>query len=185
MKKKRRQRVLALVMATLMIVGLIPTDFGVTSAKAAATTHTFDATTISASGLADKAVIAENTTFDSGYFKAVGVITQRISTTTSLTTSIEVAKAGIPPATVGGSIQFTVTGTANATIIMSSTGGTNTSQVALINGDGNIIANAEKLSTVYGTASTTLTYSNLPVGVYNITSPYDAANPRGARFLAV
>jgi len=183
MKKKRRQRVLAVIMATLMIVGLIPTDFGVTVAKAASSTHIFDATTISSSGVADKAVIAENTTFDSGYFKAVGVITQRVSTTTSLTTSIEVAKAGAPPATVGGSIQFTVTGTANVSINMSSTGTTNTSQVALINGAGNVIANGEGLSTVYGTSATTLTYNNLPAGTYNITSPYDAANLRGARIL--
>ena len=75
MKTKKSKRVMAVVMAVLLTVGIMPMDWAVTKA-AASTVHSFDATAQASVG-DDKAVIAEGTTFNDGYFKIVGKVTQR------------------------------------------------------------------------------------------------------------
>ena len=55
-------------MAVLLTVGIMPMDWAVTKA-AASTVHSFDATAQASVG-DDKAVIAEGTTFNDGYFKS-------------------------------------------------------------------------------------------------------------------
>jgi pectin methylesterase-like acyl-CoA thioesterase len=140
-------------------------------------THIFDPTTIDATGIADKTVIAEGTTYDSGYFKVVGKITQRVPS--GQTTSVELDKAE------NGKLQFTITGTADVELQMASTGSSNTSPAALKDAEGNVISNAEGLTTVTTTSPTTLTYKGLAAGTYSIVSPLDASYNRGARILYV
>ena len=69
MKTKKSKRVMAVVMAVLLTVGIMPMDWAVTKA-AASTVHSFDATAQASVG-DDKAVIAEGTTFNDGYCRAV------------------------------------------------------------------------------------------------------------------
>lgn len=147
-------------------------------------THTFNATAIDATGLADKNPIANGTSYDNGYFITFGTeatppdlpitIVQRINSDQK-TTSVEVGKAE------SSGLKFTVTGTASATIKMSSNSGSNTSAVGLLNGEGAMIPNKENITTIKGTAEVTLTYENLAAGTYYIVSPEDNNNKRGAR----
>ena len=61
-----------------------------------------------------------------------------------------------------GAIEFTVTGTATVVLKMSSTGGSNSSMVGLINAaDNSVIANKEDISSVTGTSAIALTYEGL------------------------
>ena len=82
MKTKKSKRVMAVVMAVLLTVGIMPMDWAVTKA-AASTVHSFDATAQASVG-DDKAVIAEGTTFNDGYFKIVGKVTQRTNSDGSI-----------------------------------------------------------------------------------------------------
>ena len=140
--------------------------------------HTFDAAGLTAAE--DKEAIPDGTAVDAegtGYFTAAGSVTKRWKEEKGVT-SVEVGKA------LSGSIGFTVTGTAEAAVIVSSTGGSNDSAVALIDGGGQPVANAEGVTVVHGTDRQTLTYA-LAAGQYRIMSPYDEANQRGARVYAV
>ena len=139
-------------------------------------THSFSVASLTAAE--DKEPIQPGTALDSeGYFTAAGTVTKRWKEEKGVT-SVEVGKA------LSGSIDFTVTGTAEAEIVVSSNGGDNDSAVALLDGNGNPVANAEGISVVHGTGKQTLTYS-LPAGAYRIASPYDEANQRGARVYTV
>ena len=138
--------------------------------------YMYDATTFTAA--ADKEAVAEGTIVDE-YFKVMGTVTKRISSSTGAVTSTELGKAG------SGSVQFTVGGTADVVITMSSTGGSNTSPVALLDADGNVVANKEGLTTVSATSPTTLTYEGLAAGTYKVVSPEDAAYNRGARLYTI
>ena len=127
----------------------------------------------------DKAEIPEGTTFANGYFTVVGKLTQRYQDSKGGVYAVEIAKNGT------GAMQFTVKGTANVTFVVSSTGGSNTSAVALINvATGEIITNVEGLTEVSTTASTTLTYKDLPAGTYQLISPQSDYN-RGFRLMSV
>ena len=138
--------------------------------------HSFSAASLTASE--DKELIPPGTFLDSaGYFSAAGTVTKRWKEDKGVT-SVEVGKA------LSGSIDFSVSGTAEAVIVVSSNGGDNDSAVALLDGSGNPVPNAEGVSVVHGTGKQTLTYS-LPAGGYRIVSPYDEANKRGARVYTV
>ena len=144
------------------------------------TTYLFDATTLSAS--TDKEAITAGTTFANGYYTANGTITKRISSSTGAVTSTELAKAE------GGYYEFTVSGSANVTLEVSSTGGSNESPIALImvTDDGNeTITNTEGISTVSGTSRTTLTYYALTEGTYRVVSPTNSSLNRGARVYTI
>ncbi len=127
----------------------------------------------------DKAVIPEGTTFAKGFFTVIGKLTQRYQESKGGVYAVEIAKNG------QGAMQFTVKGTAQVTFVVSSTGGSNTSAVALINvATGEIIANVEGLSEVSTTAATTLTYKDLPAGTYQLISPQSDYN-RGFRLMTI
>ena len=126
---------------------------------------------------ADQEVIVEGTVL-ANYFKSIGTVKKRINTSTGAVTSIEVGSKG------SGALQFTVAGTADVVIGMSSTGSSNTSAVSLVDASGNAVANKEGITTVTGTSATTMTYS-LSAGTYRILSPANDAYNRGARILSV
>ena len=127
----------------------------------------------------DKAEIPEGTTFADGFFVTVGKLTQRYQESKGGVYAVEIAKNG------QGAMEFTVKGTAQVTIVVSSTGGSNTSAVALINvATGEIMTNVEGLTEVSTTAATTLTYKDLPAGTYQLISPESDYN-RGFRLMTI
>ncbi len=140
--------------------------------------HTFEAASLSASE--DKEPIEEGTTVDhegTGYFAVSGKVTKRWKEEKGVT-SAEVGKA------LSGSIDFTVTGTAEASIVVSSNGGDNDSPVGIIDENGNALPNAEGIDVVHGTGKQTLTYT-LGAGSYRIASPAHEEYQRGARIYSV
>ncbi len=175
--KKFNKRLTGIMLALLMLVGMLPMG-PVFEAKADTTTYVFDATTIDATGVEDKAEIAEGTMYADGYFKTIGKVTQRL-TGEGTTRALEIAK------NLTGAMQFTTNGTANVTLVTSSTGGSNTSEVALIDANGAVVANNEGLTQVSTTDATTFTYTGLPAGTYQIVSPENAELNRGFRLIGV
>ena len=174
--KQKKRRIISGVLAILMIICLIPMPvYGEESVGAENNTvYQFDASTLTSIG-EDKAVIPEGTSYTDGYFKTVGTVTQRTDSKTGNVKSLEIGKA------LSGGIEFTVIGTATVTVEVSSTGGNNTSAVGLLNTvDKSIIENKEKIATVVGTGKTSMTYENLTAGTYQVVSPEDANNARGA-----
>ncbi|WP_024867438.1 hypothetical protein [Butyrivibrio sp. FCS014] len=84
----------------------------------------------------------------------------------------------------GSYFEFIVTGNANVTIETSSTGGSNTSKVALVRVSGDAkttVSNNENIEFVTGTSKATLTYYGLGEGTYRFVSPEDTTLNRGAR----
>ena len=177
MKTKKSKRVMAVVMAVLLTVGIMPMDWAVTKA-AASTVHSFDATAQASVG-DDKAVIAEGTTFNDGYFKIVGKVTQRTNSDGSIKAYELASKAA-------GAVQFTTESASSVVVGLSSTGGSNESAVALINtADNSVVAEDAGTAVVAGTKKTELKYTALPAGTYQVVSPEDAERNRGARFLDI
>ena len=140
--------------------------------------YALDATALTASG--DKAKVEDGTLLGSNnYFKSVGKVTLRTNKDGSVK-AIELDKA------LTGAIEFTVTGTATVVVKMSSTGGSNSSMVGLINAaDNSVIANKEDISSVTGTSATALTYEGLTAGTYRVVSPENADMNRGARVFSI
>ncbi len=135
--------------------------------------HTFDATLLTMA--ADKEAMT-NDQFTDDYFSVTGNVVKR--GTAPAVKAVEIAKNS------GGAIVFTVTGTAEVKVGAMSTGGSNTSPIAIVDANGNVVANNEGLSTVTGRTITELTYT-LPAGTYSIVSPTDAANKRGVQVVYV
>ena len=171
MKTKKSKRVMAVVMAVLLTVGIMPMDWAVTKA-AASTVHSFDATAQASVG-DDKAVIAEGTTFNDGYFKIVGKVTQRPNSDGTIKAYELASKAA-------GDVQFTTESTSSVVVGLSSTGGSNESAVALINtADNSVVAEDAGTAVVAGTKKTELKYTALPAGTYllkmqNVTVAQDS-----------
>ena len=184
MKHKLVRRVIASVMTALLVVGLIPMTFtgGGVKVSAADGKYVFDATTLTAS--ADKEEIGDGTTAgDDNYFKIVGKVIKRTNSDGSVKAA-EIEKFS------KSAVEFTVTGTATAVVKMSSTGGSNTSWVALVNtADGSVVANKEAVSKVTGTSAITLTYEGLKAGTYRVvsngTDENDEEQKRGARLFSI
>ena len=168
MKANTSRRLLAVIIALLMMVQLLPTSLLVAAVESDTVTYTFDATKDVTLGNADKEAIAEGTTYADGYFKVVGTVTQRTDSDVTKVKSVELAK------NAGGAIEFTVTGTAIVTIGASSTGGSNTSIIALVDSEGNEIGRDE----VTGTSFTDVTYADLTAGTYQIVCPDTGRNTR-------
>lgn len=175
--KKMTKRLLSLALALLMVTGMLPMGT-VIKAKADTNTYVFDATTIDATGVEDKAEIAAGTMYVDGYFKTIGKVTQRL-TGEGTTRALEISK------NLTGAMQFTTQGTADVKIVVSSTGGSNTSEVALLDADGNVVANNEGLNQVSTTDATTLTYTGLAAGTYQVASPENADLNRGFRLISI
>ncbi len=139
-------------------------------------TTTFDASTLDATGKADKDKIAEGTTFEDGYFKVVGANMQyRVKN--SAIYCVETASTAAM-----GSIQFTVKGTAKVEVSAASTGGSNTSEVVLLDETSAKVAEANSETTVTGTAQKTFTYNDVASGTYTVSTTDGA---RGARIYTI
>ena len=170
MKTKMRARIMSIAMAILMVVGLMPTDLAVKSVSAS-TSSTFDATTLTATE--DKEKIAEGTKFADDKLVTFGDVVKRIDKNTETVTSVEIGKAG------SSGFEFTITGSAVVTYKFSSNGGTNESEVGLVNSEtGEYVADTtgNKTNKVTGTAKAAqeVTYS-LGAGTYKIVAGAERA----------
>ncbi len=146
------------------------------ASSGASGTYVFDPDTQVTLG-ADKDAIAAGTTYTDGFFTVEGTVTQRVKS--DAVYCVELAKKN------GGAISFTLTGTADVTVVFSSTGSSNTSAVALLDGSGNQLTNEEGITTVTGTGDTTLTYKGLSAGTYKASCPETARNARLHRITVV
>ena len=177
MKRQTKRRIMALVMAALMVVGLIPTGFAAKAVSAANNVYTFDASAETAITTAEKkADIAAGKYGTEGYFTLSGKVTRGNSSTFSA----ELAKGADDKEE--GALTFTVTGTADVVVTATSTGSTNTSDLALVDASGNKI---DGIKAVTGTKpETEIKYTNLAAGTYSIIAPKDGENNRGVRVLS-
>ena len=141
---------------------------------AAEETHTFVAKAQSAK--VDKEAFAEGAAVDAegkGYIRTEGPVVKRWTDGKGVT-STEVGKA------MSSAYVFTVSGSAKATIGVSSNGGSNDSAIGLFDEGGNLVPNDQNITIVHGTKPVDLTYS-LKKGTYRIASPKHDEFKRGAR----
>ena len=137
--------------------------------------HFNSLTDVNTGSTADKGAVAEGTTFADGYFTVVGSVTQRYQDSKGGVYAIELGKNGT------GAIEFTVTGIADITFVVSSTGGSNTSAVAIIDAlTGEVIFTTD----VSTTTATELKVTGLKPGTYQIISPKSEYN-RGFRLMTI
>lgn len=147
-------------------------------------TYKFDATTLTAA--ADNEEIAAGTVYDK-FFKvftgradnADQLVKKRTSKSSGKVTSVEIGKWS------AAGFEFTLTKPASVSMSVSSTGGSNSSAIALVDASGIAMDNKEGLSTVTGTAATTLTYAKIPAGAYRIVSPQTEGMNRGVRIITI
>ena len=126
---------------------------------------------------ADKDPITPITTIYNGYFMVVGDVKQRVNN--DAVYALELAKNG------GGSLAFTINGTATVTIEFASTSGSNISAVGLYDGRGNMVLADDFRWEVEGTAPVKFTYT-LKSGTYYIVSLIENKGyNRGARLHTV
>lgn len=144
------------------------------------TEYLFDATTLTATK--DQETIAEGTTFADAYYVSKGSNTKRTNKENpGPVTSIEIGK------NLTGSMEFTVSRSADVTAVVSSTGSSNESAVALVRVVGDdieTVENEEKIETIKTTTKETLTYYNLEEGTYRFVSPESTFN-RGYRLYSI
>ena len=178
MKRQTKRRIMALVMAALMVVGLIPTGFAAKAVSAADDTYKFDATECEVK--ADKDALTGKVA--NNYVSVFGTVQKRNNSENTQVTSTEIGKDAT------GGYEFTVTGTATASIVISSTGGSNTSAFSLIDGNGEAVADksGNTVTEVTGSASAKVTVIyELTAGTYKMVSPEgwkdSAGKTRGTR----
>ena len=161
-------------------------------------TFSFDATELTAA--ADKEAIEDGEKFADGYYEASlkdvtvtkssgetastsGSIVKRVNSTTGAVKSVELGKWE------SGVMKFTVEGTADLTAGVSSTGGSNSSVVALVkyaeDGSETTIANNENIEIVTGTSVTEISYTGLEAGDYALVSPYNEDYNRATRLYTI
>ena len=153
-----------------------PTDPVEPTVPAEPVEHHFNSLTdVDTGSTADKGAVAEGTTFADGFFTVVGTVTQRYQESKGGVYAIEIGK------NLTGGIEFTLTGQGDVTIVVSSTGGSNTSAVAIID-----VATGEAVlaSDVSTTATTELSVKGLKPGTYRIVSPESDYN-RGYRLMTI
>ena len=178
MKKMTRRRITALFMAVLMVVGILPLSMltGIFSSKVAAATKTysFDATALTTEK--DKETISGKVADD--YVTVFGTVQKRVKKDTVTVIATELAKSA------AGGYEFTVTGTATAKIVISSTGGSNESQFTLIDAKGETVASKDGKSviSVTGTTGTEVNYE-LEAGTYKMVSAKEFTS-RGVRVIS-
>ena len=180
--KKKGKKVLAILMAALMVVGIMPMDWAAVKVDAAdENKHVFNAETVLSAmegfaGDAGKKKEITDGTALTDYFKTVGKTMRGNSSTYSVEVKEDAASA----------IQFTVTGKADVTFTATSTGSSNTSMVGLIDASDNVIPESNGTTKVTGTATpVTMTYTGLTAGTYRIVSTVtdDSTLSRGVRIL--
>ena len=178
MKKMTRRRITALFMAVLMVVGILPLSMltGIFSSKVAAATKTysFDATALTTEK--DKETISGKVADD--YVTVFGTVQKRVKKDTLTVIATELAKSA------ASGYEFTVTGTATAKIMISSTGGSNESQFTLIDAKGEAVASKDGKSviSVTGTTGTEVNYE-LEAGTYKMVSAKEFTS-RGVRVIS-
>ena len=178
MKKMTRRRITALFMAVLMVVGILPLSMltGIFSSKVAAATKTysFDATALTTEK--DKETISGKVADD--YVTVFGTVQKRVKKDTLTVIATELAKSA------AGGYEFTVTGTATAKMVISSTGGSNESQFTLIDAKGETVASKDGKSviSVTGTTGTEVNYE-LEAGTYKMVSAKEFTS-RGVRVIS-
>ncbi len=138
-------------------------------------TYEFNAAELTAA--ADKETIAAGTAFASGYITTFGELTKR--TSGEKVKSVEVGKSA------GSGFSFTVSGKAEVSFTASSTGGSNTSRVGILNGTGELVADksGKTYTDITGTSAQEVAYT-LSAGTYRIVSPESEYN-RGARIYTI
>ena len=169
-KKHLWNRLSAGVLSMAMVMGVYSPVI-TASAENNDVTYTFTPGNLTAAE--DKEKIPEGTIIDdgaTGYLTTFGEVVKR--TKDGAVFSIEVGK------NASSGITFTVDGTAEATVLMSSNGGSNTSAVGILKDDA-LVENKEGIKEVTGTSAASLTYS-LEAGTYKIVSPQSDLG-RGAR----
>ena len=145
MKNKKGKKILAILMAALMVIGIMPMDWAMKSVSAAGpTTYSFDATSLTAAADSE-AIVAGTSMSEDNYITTFGDVKKRTSSSGSVA-STEIGKNN------SGGFTFTVTGTADLSFTTSSTGGKNTSAIGLVDGDGKAVENNEKVTEVAGSA---------------------------------
>ncbi|MCR5743319.1 MAG: right-handed parallel beta-helix repeat-containing protein [Lachnospiraceae bacterium] len=183
MKISKTRRVIAWLLALILIIGLMPDGLsGLMANRAYAegssstTVYTLDAQTVLA-GYEKKAAVASGKYGTGSYFTVGGDVTRSNSGTYSFQLA---SKAE-------GTIGFSVTGSADVEIVATSTGSSNTSEIELrgaedaVKPDG---ANSAAVS-VSGTATTTsIKYTSLAAGDYSVQVP-KGFEERGVRVLSV
>ena len=178
MKKMTRRRITALFMAVLMVVGILPLSMltGIFSSKvvAATKTYSFDATALTTEK--DKETISGKVAED--YVTVFGTVQKRVKKNTLTVIATELAKSA------QSGYEFTVTGTATAKIVISSTGGSNESQFTLIDAKGEAVASKDGKSviSVTGTTGTEVNYE-LEAGTYKMVSAKEFTS-RGVRVIS-
>lgn len=185
--KTRNNRLLAFLLSLAMVVTLVfgSSGLGVLYVSAAMQEYKVDFTTVSSAGFVDEGAISEGTTFGDGYFKVVGKVTARVDEGKDTLKCVEVAKKQ------GGAIQFTTGSTSNVKFGASSTGGSNESEIALLDvTTGKLVLEDSEIPTssssdavtshltVTGTARVEFSFSNLGAGTYQILTPSTARSTR-------
>ena len=183
MKTKKGRKIMSLVMAFLMVVGIMPMDWTARAVYAADTVnYVFDASTETAITSAEKkAAIAAGKYGTSNYYTLSGNVIRANSNTFSAELGLKSDSADF------GTLSFTVTGTADVKVVSQSTGGTNVSEMCLYNSKGDKMGAGTVIVT--GTASNTeTTYKGLTADTYTLQVPTDydeTAHKRGVRILSV
>lgn len=173
MRQRKTKRFLAFMLTVAMLLGVLPVDMlgGIVSVKAAENSHSVEFTSISSEGKTDKAAIEAGTAFGDGdYFKTVGSVTYRVDA------GKETIKAVELKAKEAGGISFTTTGTtAKVSFTVSSTGGSNTSAVALKTSNGTSMksTDAKEVTEVTGTSKSEVSFENLGADTYTLVAYKD------------
>ena len=110
--------------------------------------------------------VTENTSFVDGYYVLKGTNAKRAN---SSQFALFLEKEEL------SWIEFDVNGTSTVTNKVSSTGGTNTSVVAIYDSENSLVQNNENITDVYGTTETVITYT-LTTGYYRLLSPAGMTN---------
>lgn len=138
-------------------------------------TYTFDGT-IDLKNYEKGQEIKGGTAFAGGYFVLKGTNAKRANAEIH---AIELAKEE------GSWIEFVVNGVATVSVVCSSTGGSNTSAIAIFDSENQLVTNHELKTMVSGTTQQTLTYT-LVSGTYRILSQAHTENSnRGVRVYKV
>lgn len=120
--------------------------------------------------------VAANTQYCEGFFTIEGNGVKRANASAF---AFELPKAE------SAWIEFEVTGTATVTLVVSSTGSSNTSAIAIYDSESSVVVNNENITAVEGTTQVTLTYT-LPTGTYRILSQAGTTHStRGVRVYSV
>lgn len=174
--KKNKKRIVAAFMTVLMALTLVPTwllggAFATTAKAAGETKHTLNASDLTAKddkeNIPDGEVLEE---YFTSYAKGGNFnVVKRTSSKTGKVTSVEVGQYKAADNCSG--LQFTVSGTAEVKIEASSTGGSNSSMVAIKNESGDNVADANnKTENIVAGISKTAIYYSLEAGTYLLTA---------------